>query len=178
MAGVDQELLNTYHDTARELYAFVSRRAGGRRELSEDLVQEVYLRALAAWKRDGMPREPLAWLKATARNLLLNYFRRREPERLSTDELADLLEGECEVSRAPLIQFGLAAIRPKDRALIEAFHLEGRDTRSIAKELRLSERAVEGRLFRARKKLARVLAPYVDESVPVVSDANPLEMNQ
>ncbi len=42
--------------------------------------------------------------------------------------------------------------------MLEDFHLEGKDVRTIARDHGLSERAVEGRLRRARKALAKRLS--------------------
>ena len=69
--------------------------------------------ALARWRRRGLPREPQAWLRTTARNLLWNHFRRRRPDALAPEEL-DLTEAALrpETPRAAaLLQWGLARLR-------------------------------------------------------------------
>ena len=55
--------------------------------------------------------------------------------------------------------------------LIEAFHIEGKSLREIAEETGLSERAVEGRLTRARAKLRRRLEPYINDA-PIRGNEN------
>lgn len=52
-------------------------------------------------------------------------------------------------------------MRPAQARIIEAFHLDGLKVREIALEMGLSERAVEGRLKRAREKLRKKLTPAV-----------------
>jgi RNA polymerase sigma-70 factor (ECF subfamily) len=159
----DDELLATFRATLGELYAFVARRVGGERAVAEDVVQETWLRAVAAWRRGGAPREPIAWLKTTARRLVANHFRaRRARPSVSLDE-ADGSQAAT-TSHAPesrdaatLLQRGLARLRDGEAALIEAFHLDGRSTRELAHELQTTERAVEGRLHRARHKLRGAL---------------------
>ncbi|MGW8267795.1 MAG: RNA polymerase sigma factor, partial [Longimicrobiales bacterium] len=62
---------------------------------------------------------------------------------------------------AALLTWGLARLRPNQSRLMEAFHIEGRSVREIARDEGLSERAVEGRLRRARQKLRKQLEPVV-----------------
>jgi DNA-directed RNA polymerase specialized sigma24 family protein len=56
---------------------------------------------------------------------------------------------------ARMIQWGLARLPRHQAGLLEAFHLEQHSVARIAQDLRLSERAVEGRLRRARITLRR-----------------------
>lgn len=67
----EQQWLKIYRETVHPLYGYMARRTRGNRELSEDIVQESYLRALDNWKRKTMPDSPLAWLKRVARNVLM-----------------------------------------------------------------------------------------------------------
>ena len=53
MAELD--LLEVYRQTIGPLYAYVSRRCAGERPLAEDVVQETWLRAVDAWRRQGVP---------------------------------------------------------------------------------------------------------------------------
>jgi DNA-directed RNA polymerase specialized sigma24 family protein len=57
----------------------------------------------------------------------------------------------------------MARLRRPHAEILEAFYFEGKAVSEIAAERRLSERAVEGRLRRAReklrKKLGRILRP-------------------
>lgn len=172
-------LVETYQETIGPLYRYVSSRCGGDRSLAEDVVQETWLRAVEGWATDGRPHHPLAWLKTVARNLLSNYYRRLPA--LSLDALAagpdnawvgrlsmdgDGTEAENgfpwdEPECAALVSWGLARLRPGPARLIEEFHLEGRSVADIAADAGLSERAVEGRLRRARIKLRKQLEKVV-----------------
>lgn len=162
-------VVQTYRDLVRPLYEYVSRRCGGDRALAEDVTQEAWLRAVDAWKCDGLPDSPLAWLKTVARNLLSNYYRR--VPLLSLESLPESLEprslgkgvGWDRQDHAEALSWGLARLRPRQARLIEAFHLEGHTVAELASDMGLSERAVEGRLRRARaalrKKLEKVVGP-------------------
>jgi RNA polymerase sigma-70 factor (ECF subfamily) len=160
----ETELLRVYEEQTRTLYAYVSRRVGGDRALAEDIVQETWFRAVAGWRRRGLPERPGAWLVHVARNLLASHFRRKRPEPVAPAEL-DLRAGgawpETE-SAAALLSWGLARVRRQHADVLEAFYLEGRSTREIAESRGLSERSVEGRLRRARQSLARRLRPFIE----------------
>lgn len=155
----ENELVTVYRGTVEPLYAFVSLRAGNDNELTEDTVQETYMRALSHWRRKGMPDVPLAWLKTVARNLLITHYRRVNP--LPFDEsIMDSSNEDWDIGKsdtASLLYSGLSHLKKKESNLIEAFHFDGKSIREIASDQKLSERAVEGRLRRARQKLKKYL---------------------
>jgi RNA polymerase sigma-70 factor (ECF subfamily) len=155
----ESTLIRTYRACVSPLYEYVSRRCGGDRGLAEDVTQEVWLRAVGAWEKDGLPEKPMAWLLTVARNLIINFYRRRRPLSLETlpPDWESGLPGDGLGTERPeaaaLVNWGLARLRPAQARLLEAFHLEGRKVAEIAAESGLSERAVEGRLRRARLRL-------------------------
>ena len=163
----EETLISTYRELVRPLYAYVSRRCGSDRGLAEDVTQETWLRAVVAWKKAGLPENPLAWLKTVARNLIINYHRRTPL--VSLDALPPGWEvkalsgedGDGSPDISATVSWGLARLRPAQARIIEAFHLDGLKVREIALEMGLSERAVEGRLKRAREKLRKKLTPAV-----------------
>jgi RNA polymerase sigma-70 factor (ECF subfamily) len=150
--SADSEVVEIYRATIRSLYAYVSRRVGGDRSLAEDLVQETWMRAIAAWRMRGLPDEPMAWLTLVARNLMVSHFRRHRPA--SFDSAAVDLEGPAWTPDSPdktaLVSCGIARLPSRHRELLEAFYFDGRSVRQIAVERATSERAIEGRLRRAR----------------------------
>ncbi|MDA1264264.1 MAG: sigma-70 family RNA polymerase sigma factor [Planctomycetota bacterium] len=157
----DPPLLTVYRDEVGPLFRWVARRVGGDRELAEDVVQEVWLRTLRSWRR-GVPRDARAWLTTVAANLLRNHFRRVRPA--SSVVVLDLAREDFAPDTpdaAALLHWGLARLRAGQARLVEAHHLEGESLAQLADRLGLSERAVEGRLHRARNLLKRHLAPHV-----------------
>jgi len=157
----ETELSNIYRDTIHPLYAYVSSRTGGHRALAEDIVQEAYFRAWEYW--DKRPASnPLAWLKTVARNLLISHYRRIQPGSLSSlkiepaGEPPDLSRPEA-VAR---LQWGLAHISGSRARLLESFYFDEKRVQAIAEEGKLSVRAVEGRLRRAREALRRQLIRF------------------
>ena len=162
----EQELIETYRSTVGPLYAYVSRRVGGDRSLAEDFVQDTWMRAMGDWPGKGVPSEPLAWLIRVARNTLISHFRRVRLE-LVEPALLDRIAGEPPVlaaddpSAASTINWGLARLRRKHAELLEDFYFTGKSVRDMARERSVSERAVEGRLRRAREKLKQQIEPML-----------------
>ncbi len=157
------ELIRVYRETVNELYAFVSRRSGGSRELAEDVTQETYLRATTAWAKRALPECPLAWLQTVARNILLNHYRRRRPEPIGATDFDTVLGGAASngTEAAALVCWGLARLNARHARLLEAFYIDDRPVRSIADDFGVTERAIEGRLRRARLALKKLLLPHV-----------------
>jgi len=156
-------ILDVYRQTMGPLYAYVSRRCAGERALAEDVVQETWLRAVDAWRRHGVPDTPSAWLATVARNLLVDHYRRRRlvplDDETSALALAAVDNGfdTASAEAARLIQWGLTRLPRRQSQVLEAFHFEQQSVARIAADLRLSERAVEWRLRRARQKLRQAI---------------------
>lgn len=159
----DAELERIYDDTIAELYSYASRRCGGRRELAEDVTQEAWLRALRDWNEHGVPKNPIGWLTTVARNLLLNHFRRREGMPLDFMSPAEVLAAvdsnavSDSAEIAALVSEALTRIPSAEARLLETFHFDRLKMSQLAEVYGISERAVEGRLRRARERLRREL---------------------
>jgi RNA polymerase sigma-70 factor, ECF subfamily len=159
----ESELERIYDDTIVALYGYASRRCGGQRELAEDVTQETWVRALKHWRRHGVPDNPLGWLTTVARNLLVSHFRRRVGVPLDEVSVADVLAAvdantvsdSAEV--ASLVSQALTRIPAAEAQLLETFHYDRLKMSQIAAAHGISERAIEGRLRRARERLRREL---------------------
>ena len=171
----EAEITAIYRETVVALYGFVSRRCGGERQLAEDITQDAWLRAVREWQRSGVPDSPIAWLMTVSRNLLLNQLRRRpavgidavpaevilsalerDAESRKADvPLAALAErsGEVPVDVAAAVTTALARLPSDEAQLLEAFHFERHRVKALAARMGITERAVEGRLRRARERL-------------------------
>lgn len=158
----EQELTESYQEHTGPLYAYVSRRVGGDRVLAEDVVQDTWLRSIGSWRKHGIPDHPKAWLIHVARNLLASHFRRKRPVPVDPAELTLEADG-CSPetpSAAALVNWGLTRLSKRQATLLEAFYFNDKSTRELADQSGLSERAVEGRLRRARRNLEKHLRKY------------------
>src|SRR5436189_2085084 len=63
-------------------------RVTGDWDLAEECVQEAFALALDRWRRDGLPRNPGAWLTTTARNRAIDRLRRAAVGEAKLQEVA------------------------------------------------------------------------------------------
>lgn len=157
----DGEILDVYRETIDPLYAWISRRCGGDRDMAEDVTQETWLRAVRDWRDKGLPDRPIAWLTTVAGNVLRNRYRERRLlplDEVSPDRILGFIDGEACLDSAAattVVNQALARMPRRQSRLLEFFHFDHRRVADIAASLGLSERAVEGRLRRARQNLRR-----------------------
>jgi RNA polymerase sigma-70 factor, ECF subfamily len=154
----EDDIRRIYRETVDDLFGFVSRRCDGDRDLAEDITQETWLRAVKAWRDDGLPERPLAWLSTVAARLLSNYRRRPAAQRLedgSGDTLPAPTTNDDGAVRDSMVRKALARLPALQMRLLRAFHFERRPVAELAATMGISERGVEGRLRRARQRLRR-----------------------
>ena len=154
----EDDIRRIYRETVDDLFGFISRRCDGDRELAEDITQETWLRAVKAWRDDGLPERPLAWLSTVAARLLSNYRRRPAAQRLE-DGSGDTFPAppleDNGTARESMVRKALAKLPALQMRLLRAFHFERRPVAELAASMGISERGVEGRLRRARQRLRR-----------------------
>ena len=156
---LEQQWLKIYRETVHPLYGYMAKRTGGNQALTEDIVQESYLRALDNWKLKTAPDSPLAWLKRVARNLLIDYLRQKKWDAKARPDIEPATgprtsEDEFESLE---IYMAITSLGRKKAGILEAFYYDGMSVREIANEMDFSERAVEGLLRRARQSLKSLL---------------------
>jgi RNA polymerase sigma-70 factor (ECF subfamily) len=153
----EHDIRELYRAHVDGLYDYVATRCRGDVQLAEDITQETWLRAVNAWAVEGLPDRPAAWLARVAGRLLSNWRRHAAVERIDDDDpdgvLADDAGAKETNERRSLLQRALDKLPATQALLLEAFHLDGASVREIAASHSLSERAVEGRLRRARLRL-------------------------
>jgi RNA polymerase sigma factor (sigma-70 family) len=155
----EQQLMRIYQETIQPLYGYMARRTGGNRELTEDIVQESYLRALDGWKSGAPPDVPLAWLKRVARNVLIDFLRQKKWEHKPQGNLDPSARQPSTQDQFESLELFLAisSLGRKKARVIEAFYYDGMKVSEIAAEMAVSVRAVEGYLRRARQALKSLL---------------------
>ena len=126
----------------------------------EDCLSEVTLRV---WEKVGQfdPEKGswTAWLTAIARNTALSHAQRegpRTPEALGHQTADPTPSPEEEVlrrERRETLRRALNALDQRDRLLFYRKYYYCQSTAQIARELGLTERAVEGRLYRIKARL-------------------------
>lgn len=159
--GQREAALQELHDRhAAELWRFAMRLTHDR-QLSEDVVQEVLLRA---WKDPGLGERDegaaRAWLFTASRNLIIDRWRSAaNRHELATDEP---VEGETtDASSAVLdrwlIAEALSGLSLEHRTVISAAYYEGRSVADISARLRIPEGTVKSRLHYGLRTLKLIL---------------------
>src|SRR5215213_738144 len=59
-------------------------------DLAEECVQDAFATAAGRWPRDGLPRDPAAWILTVARNRAIDRLRHERALRTRAPELAEL----------------------------------------------------------------------------------------
>ncbi len=117
--------------------------------------------ALRVWEKiatfDDARGSFRTWLTAIARNAALNMARASRPAEPLDDGAADAAETPEErllrQERKNALLRALGRLSPRDRTLFYRKYYYMQPTAQIAAELGLTERAVEGRLYRLKKRL-------------------------
>ena len=141
----------------------------GALELAEDAVQDAFTTALERWPRDGLPRNPGAWVVTTARNRAIDRIRRERVFREKAELLArleELPEEEDELSAIPDERLALVftcchpALAPDSRVALTLREVAGLTTTEIAHAFLVSEPAMAQRLVRAKRKIRAAGIPF------------------
>jgi RNA polymerase sigma-70 factor (ECF subfamily) len=156
LAGDERAWQTWYDESFDGLYAYVSWRCAGLRDLTEEVVQDTWLTAVRRIRRFDPARGPFAaWLCGIAANVLRNHLRRRRCRaRLpapvpATGEPADAALQRRE--EAEYIARTLAALPERYEAVLRAKYLEQRSMADIAAAWDEMPKAVESLLTRARQ---------------------------
>ncbi|MCU1486727.1 MAG: polymerase sigma-70 factor, subfamily [Actinomycetia bacterium] len=148
--------------------------------LAEELAQEALVDALEQWPRDGMPRNPGAWLMTVGKRRAVDLFRRNRSletkyaqigRDLDTVALSDIdadVPDHIEDDRLRLI---FVACHPTlsvpARTALTLRLLGGLTTVEIARAYLQSEATIAQRIVRAKKTIAEARVPF---EVPTGSD--------
>jgi RNA polymerase sigma-70 factor (ECF subfamily) len=145
-----------YERTAPKIAAYL-RRVTGSPDWSEDLLQDTYVRFLNAERPAMDERQTLSYLYRVATNLVYDGWRSMRRER-EWEELAPRADTPPEpVGLRRDVEEALAKLSPRERALVWLAYVEGYAHRDIARMLEVKDTSVRVLLFRARRKLARIL---------------------
>jgi len=138
--------------------------------LAEDVAQDAFCRAMETWMLRGLPKNPSAWLMATARNRALDVLRRQHTAIVAEPELTRFLESEWTLVPTVEEAFSASAVKdsqlrmmfscchprlPEDAQIALILHiLCGFSVKEIAQAFVSSYAAIEKRITRAKKVLA------------------------
>jgi RNA polymerase sigma-70 factor (ECF subfamily) len=143
-------------------------------DIAEEAFQEACLRALKNWPVNGPPRDPAAWLIFVGRNFALDEVRRRKKQSALPDDdlISDLDDAETEMAeRLDNSQYRDDVLRllficchpdlPATQQIAVALRIvSGLSVAEIARAFLVSESAMEQRITRAKRVIARADVPF------------------
>ena len=145
--------------------------------LAEDLAQDALVAALEQWPRDGIPRNPGAWLMATAKHRAIDQLRRKQRLARKTEELGRELEVhgkniaedasemiEEEEIGDDLLRLIFMCCHPvlstESRVALTLRILGGLTTDEIARAFLVPEPTIAQRIVRAKRTLGEAHVPF------------------
>jgi RNA polymerase sigma-70 factor (ECF subfamily) len=152
-----------YHTYVKRVYRFVFYRVGGRVELTQDLTQEIFLKAFEAFDRYDPTKSQSAWIYTIARNHLINHHAKQRPQVDVEDVIDSRLvseDGREVFARADDDQRllrGIDGLDTDDARLVRMKYLEGWGFDELADMLGKSSGALRVQAGRALKKLRHSL---------------------
>jgi RNA polymerase sigma factor (sigma-70 family) len=144
--------------------------------VAEDLAHDALVAALEQWPREGIPRNPGAWLMAAAKHRAIDQFRRTSRIRRKHEQLGHLLAIEQEGAVTDLdhtldddvgddlLRLVFTACHPvlsrEARAALTLRLIGGLTTDEIARAFLVPEPTIAQRIVRAKRTLADKQVPF------------------
>jgi RNA polymerase sigma-70 factor, ECF subfamily len=150
-------------------------RHAGDFQLAEDAVQDAFAEAVIAWRRDGVPVQPGAWLTVAARRRAIDRMRRNRSVADRADRLAELMRLDRQEHPDADADADSAIVDDRLRLIFTCCHpaleesarvaltlraLGGLTTGEIARAFLVSEPTMGKRIVRAKRKIADARIPY------------------
>jgi RNA polymerase sigma-70 factor (ECF subfamily) len=151
-----------YQRSAPALRAYLVR-VSGNAALADDLMQESYLRFLCATRPEGGEVNYRRYLFRIATNLLKDHWRRPLAARIEDvpERFLAARDGLAHIDSQAILDPAMARMRPRERQLLWLAHAEGYSHREISEITGLNAAGIRLLLFRARRKIARLLRKQI-----------------
>ena len=162
-------MARSFRDEWARVLAFLIRFTGDW-DLAEECAQDAFAQALVKWRRDGLPRNPGAWLTTTARNRALDAVRRTNA---GTSKMEELVLLHPQDGAGPVDESGIGderlrliftcchpALPFEGRVALTLRSLSGLTTSEIARAFLVPEATMAQRLVRAKRKIRNAHIPY------------------
>jgi RNA polymerase sigma-70 factor (ECF subfamily) len=164
-----EQLIAEHHPAIRRL---VGRLSGWSNE-TDDLVQDVFVRAMSSASRFRGDSRIATWLTRIAINVCRGHHRKRMlrralwqrwTRRRPAEAVDDPSQTAQDLERARRVNQAFRQLRPGEREVIVLHYLEAMEIEKVAATLGISRGAVEVRLHRARKRLGKLLQGMIDQT--------------
>jgi RNA polymerase sigma-70 factor, ECF subfamily len=173
---VSDAVARAFRDERATVLATLIRQAGDF-QLAEDAVQDAFEAAVTAWRRDGIPANPGAWITTAARRRAIDRLRRARSVADRAERLAELtrLDAQQENEEEPSMDDERSIVDDRLRLIFTCCHpalamparvaltlrtLGGLTTGEIARAFLVAEPTMGKRIVRAKRKIADARIPY------------------
>jgi RNA polymerase sigma-70 factor (ECF subfamily) len=180
---VSTAVARAFRDERAIVLATLIRQAGDF-QLAEDAVQDAFEAAVTAWRRDGVPANPGAWITTAARRRAIDRLRRNRSVADRAERLAELARLDAQHEEEPSMDDESTIADDRLRLIFTCCHpalemparvaltlraLGGLTTGEIARAFLVAEPTMGKRIVRAKRKIAEAHIPYrvpADEELP------------
>lgn len=152
-----------YRKNVKRVYRFLFYRVSGKKEVAEDLSQDVFLKAFAAFDRYDPAISETSWILTIARNHLINHVQKQRPN-VDLNEIENTLWDSVDwASRfsssfdAERLLSAIAQLPKDDAEIVRLKHLEGWAYEEIAVKVGKNAGALRVQSYRALKQLRKIL---------------------
>ena len=151
-----------YKDNIDRIYRYVFFRVGHNEDVTQDLVSEIFMKALRNFHKYDPEISKSAWIYRIAHNHLANYFRDKKPQ-VDVDDVKYSLAGED--GRETLVQTeeqlqlaeALDQLDQEDRQLVTLKYIQGYSYKEMAEMIDKTSDALKVATHRAVKKLRGIM---------------------
>lgn len=157
------DFLAFYQAHVERIYKFVYFRVGSRKEVAEDLVQDIFIKAFQAFDRYDENKSVSAWIYTIARNTVINHHVKRKAN-VTLDEIeaspivsADARKEELLHDDERHLVDALAKLDSEDARLIRMKHLEGWSYEDLADVFEKTPGTLRTQVSRVMKKLKSLI---------------------
>jgi RNA polymerase sigma-70 factor (ECF subfamily) len=157
--AMDEDTFRAFYDrTSGALWGYLSRISGDR-QVADDLLQESYYRLLKSDVAFESEHHRRNYLYRIATNLVRDTRRGTRPIFDSGVEMAEIAapEGHASPEQRTDVRCALGQLKPRERALLWLAYAQGSSHSEIAGILGVKTASIKLLLFRARRKLAKLL---------------------
>lgn len=134
-------------------------------EIAEDIFQEIFIKFYESLQKIDEMTNVQGYLIRIARNMCLNEKSRRAPSKVELDETRhEYYDESYENSEiADILHTSLDALPDEFREVIIMKEFMDMSYKAIAYALDISVSVVRIRIFRGKKKLREIMAPYIND---------------
>jgi len=127
------------------------------KEAAEDIAQDVFIKIYEGKAKFDPKAKFTTWLYRVTVNASIDFARRKKFSEIPSNIAAEQKEGLAEEEIKAIVQSAIDSLPEKFRSPILLYQFEEMSHREIASILRITEKAVERRIYHAKEVLRKKL---------------------